>query len=63
AGVFECNEQPLVSCDFNGYPVSSVADITQTRVQGQLVKVLSWYDNEWAFSNRMLDVLMYWHKL
>lgn len=63
AGVFECNEQPLVSCDFNGYPVSSVADLTQTRVQGQLVKVLSWYDNEWAFSNRMLDVLMYWHKL
>lgn len=62
-GVFECNEQPLVSCDFNGYPVSSVADLTQTRVQGQLVKVLSWYDNEWAFSNRMLDVLLYWHKL
>lgn len=62
-GVFECNEQPLVSCDFNGYPVSSVADLTQTRVQGQLVKVLSWYDNEWAFSHRMLDVLLYWHKL
>lgn len=63
AGVFECNEQPLVSCDFNGYPASSVADLTQTRVQGQLVKVLSWYDNEWGFSNRMLDVLMHWHKL
>ncbi len=63
AGVFECNEQPLVSCDFNGYPASSVADLSQTRVQGQLVKVLSWYDNEWGFSNRMLDVLMHWHKL
>ncbi len=63
AGVFECNEQPLVSCDFNGYPASSVADLKQTRVQGQLVKVLSWYDNEWGFSNRMLDVLLYWHKL
>lgn len=60
-GVMECNEQPLVSCDFNGYPVSCVADITQTRVQGDnLVKVLAWYDNEWAFSNRMLDTLLAW---
>lgn len=63
AGVFECNEQPLVSCDFNGYPASSVADLTQTRVEGQLVKVLAWYDNEWGFSNRMLDVLLHWHQL
>ncbi|NLY13225.1 MAG: type I glyceraldehyde-3-phosphate dehydrogenase [Gammaproteobacteria bacterium] len=59
-GVMECNEQPLVSCDFNGYPVSCVADLTQTRAQGQLVKVLAWYDNEWAFANRMLDVLTTW---
>jgi len=59
-GVMECNEQPLVSCDFNGYPVSCVADLTQTRAQGRLVKVLAWYDNEWAFSNRMLDVLTSW---
>ena len=59
-GVMECNEQPLVSCDFNGYPVSCVADLTQTRAQGKLVKVLAWYDNEWAFANRMLDVLMTW---
>lgn len=59
-GVMECNEQPLVSCDFNGYPVSCVADLTQTRAQGKLVKVLAWYDNEWAFSNRMLDVLTSW---
>lgn len=59
-GVMECNEQPLVSCDFNGYPVSCVADLTQTRAQGKLVKVLAWYDNEWAFSNRMLDVLTTW---
>ena len=61
AGVMECNEQPLVSCDFNGHPVSCIADLTQTRVQGNLVKVLAWYDNEWAFSNRMLDVVMAWH--
>lgn len=60
AGVMECNELPLVSCDFNGYPVSCVADLTQTRAQGQLVKVLAWYDNEWAFANRMLDVLTTW---
>lgn len=59
-GVMECNEQPLVSCDFNGYPVSCVADLTQTRVQGSFVKVLAWYDNEWAFANRMLDVLSTW---
>lgn len=59
-GVMECNQQPLVSCDFNGYPVSCVADLTQTRAQGKLVKVLAWYDNEWAFSNRMLDILGIW---
>ena len=59
-GVMECNQQPLVSCDFNGYPVSCVADLTQTRAHGKLVKVLAWYDNEWAFSNRMLDILGIW---
>ena len=59
-GVMECNELPLVSCDFNGYPVSCVADLTQTRVQGRLVKVMAWYDNEWAFAHRMLDTLMAW---
>ena len=59
-GVMECNDRPLVSCDFNGYPVSCVADLSQTRVQGKFVKVLAWYDNEWAFANRMLDVLNTW---
>lgn len=60
SGVMECNTLPLVSCDFNGYPVSCVADLTQTRVQGKLVKVMAWYDNEWAFANRMLDTLKAW---
>ena len=60
AGVMECNELPLVSRDFNGYPVSCVVDLSHTRVQGELVKVLAWYDNEWAFANRMLDVLLAW---
>ncbi|MDM8349233.1 type I glyceraldehyde-3-phosphate dehydrogenase [Pseudomonas sp. sp1636] len=62
AGVMECNELPLVSRDFNGYSVSCVVDLNHTRVQGELVKVLAWYDNEWAFANRMLDVLLAWLK-
>ena len=59
-GVLECNDLPLVSCDFNGYPASCVVDLNHTRVQGELVKVLAWYDNEWAFANRMLDVMVAW---
>ena len=55
AGVLQYNEDPLVSVDFNHNPHSSIFDATQTRVIGNLVKVLSWYDNEWGFSNRMLD--------
>ncbi|OMH25834.1 type I glyceraldehyde-3-phosphate dehydrogenase [Motiliproteus sp. MSK22-1] len=54
-GVLECNKQPLVSVDFNHNPASSSFDATQTRVNGRLVKVMAWYDNEWGFSNRMLD--------
>ncbi len=56
SGVLRINEQPLVSCDFNHNPASAIVDITQTKVMGSLVKVLAWYDNEWGFSNRMLDV-------
>jgi glyceraldehyde 3-phosphate dehydrogenase len=55
-GILEINESPLVSVDFNHNPASSIFDATQTKVIGSLVKVLSWYDNEWGFSNRMLDV-------
>ncbi|MBS7458374.1 type I glyceraldehyde-3-phosphate dehydrogenase [Coralloluteibacterium stylophorae] len=55
-GILGVNTQPLVSIDFNHDPRSSIYDATQTRVMGgTLVKVLSWYDNEWGFSNRMLD--------
>jgi glyceraldehyde 3-phosphate dehydrogenase len=53
--VLAINEEPLVSIDFNHNPFSSNFDATQTRVKGRLVKVMSWYDNEWGFSNRMLD--------
>lgn len=58
AGVLAYNEKPLVSIDFNHNPHSSIFDATQTKVSGRLVKVLSWYDNEWGFSNRMLDVTL-----
>jgi len=54
-GILAVNEQPLVSVDFNQRSESSVFDATQTQSIGRLVKVLSWYDNEWGFSNRMLD--------
>lgn len=55
-GILEINEDPLVSVDFNHNPASSIFDVAHTKVIGNLVKVLSWYDNEWGFSNRMLDV-------
>ncbi len=55
-GVLAYNDEPLVSVDFNHDPHSSIYDASQTKVNGQLVKVLAWYDNEWGFSNRMLDV-------
>ncbi len=54
--ILEYNELPLVSVDFNHNPASSIFDATQTRVDGTLVKIMAWYDNEWGFSNRMLDV-------
>jgi glyceraldehyde 3-phosphate dehydrogenase len=54
-GVLEYNTDPLVSVDFNHNPASSTFDATLTKVSGTLVKVCSWYDNEWGFSNRMLD--------
>ena len=58
-GILGVNTKPLVSIDFNNDPRSSVYDATQTRVMGgTLVKVLSWYDNEWGFSNRMLDMTL-----
>ena len=55
-GILEYNTEPLVSSDFNHNPASSIFDSTLTKVSGgTLVKVTSWYDNEWGFSNRMLD--------
>jgi glyceraldehyde 3-phosphate dehydrogenase len=54
-GILNYNKAPLVSSDFNHDPASSTFDATLTKVSGRLVKVSSWYDNEWGFSNRMLD--------
>jgi glyceraldehyde 3-phosphate dehydrogenase len=54
-GVLGYNDAPLVSIDYNHNPASSTFDSTLTKVSGRLVKVSSWYDNEWGFSNRMLD--------
>ncbi len=60
-GVLAYNDGPLVSVDFNHNPASSTYDSTLTKViDGTLVKVCSWYDNEWGFSNRMLDTTLAW---
>ncbi|RME20749.1 MAG: type I glyceraldehyde-3-phosphate dehydrogenase [Deltaproteobacteria bacterium] len=57
-GVLGFSSEPLVSRDFNGSPLSSIVDGPNTAVMdGRLVKVISWYDNEWGFSNRMLDMI------
>jgi len=58
-GVLDVNDEPLVSIDFNHTPASSTFDLTQTQViDGNFVRVLSWYDNEWGFSNRMSDTAL-----
>jgi glyceraldehyde 3-phosphate dehydrogenase len=54
-GILNYSKAPLVSVDFNHDPASSTFDATLTKVSGRLVKVSAWYDNEWGFSNRMLD--------
>jgi glyceraldehyde 3-phosphate dehydrogenase (phosphorylating) len=62
-GILNYNVAPLVSIDFNHDPASGTFDGSLTKVSnGNLVKVLSWYDNEWGFSNRMLDVTLAWMK-
>jgi len=63
-GVLGVCDEPLVSIDFNHNPNSSTFDLTQTQiVGGKLVRVLSWYDNEWGFANRMSDTAVAMGKL
>ncbi len=57
-GILGYCEEPLVSIDYNHNPASSTLDAALTKVNGRLVKVLSWYDNEWGFSNRMIDTAL-----
>ena len=57
------SEEPLASCDFNHDPRSGIVDANQTRVsQQKLIKVLIWFDNEWGYANRMLDILRHWYQ-
>ena len=58
--ILRVNRLPLVSTDFNHNPASSIVDLNHTKVVGGLTKVLAWYDNEWGFSNRMLDTTLAW---
>ncbi len=59
-GIIEYSEEPLVSIDLNGNPHSSIVDATLTKVlEGNMVKVLSWYDNEWGYSTRLKDLMLY----
>jgi len=59
-GILGFCEEPLVSLDFNGNPHSSIVDGLSTKVVGgKLVKIISWYDNEWGFSNRLVELLLY----
>ncbi len=63
-GILTTNDEPLVSADFNHNPASSIFDLTQTQVvEGKLCRVASWYDNEWGFSNRMVDTAVLMGKL
>jgi D-erythrose 4-phosphate dehydrogenase len=63
-GVLGYTEELLASCDFNHDSRSSIVDASQTRISGKrLVKVLTWFDNEWGYANRMLDVAKFWGRL
>ena len=58
-GILQYTEDPIVSIDVVGNPHSSVFDARSTMVNGNLVKILSWYDNEWAYSKRLVDLVKY----
>ena len=57
--ILDCEEAPLVSMDFKGDPHSAIVDVALTMVNGNLAKVVGWYDNEWGYSNRLVEMVMY----
>ena len=62
-GVLDITERQLVSTDFNHHPASSIAHLDQTRVMPDgMTRIFSWYDNEWGFSNRMVDLALFLKK-
>ncbi len=60
SGILRFSDEPLASCDFNHDPASCIVDAGQTRVAGDQVSLWVWFDNEWGYANRMLDVAEYW---
>jgi len=58
-GVLEYTEDPIVSIDIVGNPASSIFDGLSTMTSGKMIKILSWYDNEWGYSNRLVDLTKY----
>ncbi len=56
--IMQYNDRPLVSCDFNHNPASAIFDANHTLAHGHIIKAMAWYDNEWGFSNRMLDTAL-----
>ena len=61
AEIMSVTDEPLVSSDFNHSPYSLIVDLTQTLVVGQQAKVFAWYDNEWGYANRLLDLCESFH--
>ena len=59
-GILGYSDEPLASCDFNHDTRSGIVDSGQTRVSGKLINVLVWFDNEWGYANRMLDIVQHW---
>ena len=63
AGVLDYSLEPLASCDFAGEAASAIVDAKQTQVAaGRLAKILIWFDNEWAYASRMIDVALAWQQ-
>ena len=56
-GILAYSNEPLVSMDYKGHPASSIIDGLSTSAMGRLVKVVTWYDNEWGYSNRVADLI------